>query len=91
MFQIILAGHRPPSVNDATKNMAPMEAMDKIRSVLPRLLEALASAPVEVGDIRMIKLDIKDSFWRMVCAKGQEWNFAYVLLNHPGKPMSPVD
>ena len=47
----MLAGHRLSSVNDATKKMASMEAMDQIGSVLLRLIEALASAPVEGGDI----------------------------------------
>ncbi|KAL7546620.1 hypothetical protein ACHAWF_015384 [Thalassiosira exigua] len=37
-----------------------------------------------------MKLDIKDGFWRMVCAEGQEWNFAYVLPNHPGEPVEVV-
>ncbi|KAL7533742.1 hypothetical protein ACHAWF_007944 [Thalassiosira exigua] len=37
-----------------------------------------------------MKLDIKDGFWRMVCAEGQEWNFAYVLPNHPGEPVEIV-
>ena len=38
----------------------------------------------------MIKLDIKDGFWKMVCYQGQEWNFAYVFPNHPVKPTEIV-
>ena len=36
------------------------------------------------------KLDIKDSFWRMVCKEGEEWNFACVLTNHKGEPVEIV-
>ena len=86
----MLAGHRLSSANDATKKMAPMEAMEKIGSVLLRLIEVLASAPVEGGDIRTRKLDIKYGLWRMVCAVVQEWNFSYVLPNQPGKPTKIV-
>ena len=56
-FKLILVGHRLLSVNNTTKNMAPIEAMDQIGLVFQRLIEALASAPVEVGGIRMIKTD----------------------------------
>ena len=90
LFELMLAGHRLSSANDATKKMSPMEAMEKIGSVLPRLIEALVYAPVEGGDIQMIKLDIKEGFWRMVCAKGQECNFTYVFPNHPDKPIKLV-
>ena len=34
-------------------------------------------------DVQMSKLDIKEGFWRIMCAKGQEWKFAYVLPNYP--------
>ena len=67
----MLAGHRLSSVNYATKKIAPMESMDQIGSVLPRLIEALEYAPVEGRDIRMRKLDIKDGLFRMICAEGQ--------------------
>ena len=56
LFELLLAGHRLSYVNDTTKNMAMMKAMDQIRSVPLRLIEALASAPVEGGDIIMSKL-----------------------------------
>ena len=51
------------------------------------MIEALAAAPMEGGDIMFSKLDIKDGFWRMVCEEGEEWNFAYVLPNHKGEPV----
>jgi hypothetical protein len=34
----------------------------------------------------MAKYDIKDGFWRLDCAEGEEWNFAYVLPQHYGDP-----
>ena len=86
----MLAGYTLPSVNEATKHMAPAEAMDQIGTVLPRIIEALASAPIEEGPVLFSKLDIKDGFWRMTCAKGEEWNFAYVLPNTPGQPIQIV-
>ena len=47
----------------------------------------MAAAPEEHGHIMFSKLDIKDGFWRMTCAEGEEWNFAYVLPNYPDKPV----
>jgi hypothetical protein len=38
----------------------------------------------------MAKWDIKDGFWRMDCAKGEEWNFAYVLPQPEGAPKQLV-
>ncbi len=38
----------------------------------------------------MAKWDIKDGFWRMDCAKGKEWNFAYVLPQPEGEPIKLV-
>ena len=49
----------------------------------------MAVAPEGQGHI-LFSLDIKDGFWRMTCAEGEEWNFAYVLPNHPGKPVEIV-
>ncbi len=38
----------------------------------------------------MAKWDIKDGFWRMYCASGKEYNFAYVLPQEEGKPTTLV-
>ena len=89
-YQLMVAGYMLPSVNDATMRMAPEEVMDQIGSMLPRMIEALAAAPMERGDIMFSKLDIKDGFWRMVCEEGEEWNFACVLSNHKGEPVGIV-
>ena len=81
-----MAGYLLPSVNDATVRMAPEEAIDQIGTVLPRIIEALAPAPIPMDGVDIIfrKLDTKDGFQRMVCEEGEEWNFTYVLPNHKG-------
>ena len=38
----------------------------------------------------MAKWDIKDGFWRLDANEGDEWNFAYVLPQHPGEPKKIV-
>ena len=38
----------------------------------------------------MMKVDLTDGFWRVMAKEGEEWNFAYVLPNHPGKPVEIV-
>ncbi len=38
----------------------------------------------------MAKWDIKDGFWRMECAAGEEWNFTYVLPQEEGEPLTLV-
>ena len=55
--------------------------------VVPLIIEALATAPLSKNPIHFSKLDIKDGFWRIMCAVGEEWNFAYVLPNHPEAPI----
>ena len=89
-FALMLAGYALPSVNEATKRMAPEAAIDQIGKVLPRLIAALAGADLTKGDVMFSKLDIKDGFWRLMCEEGMEWNFAYVLPNHPGEPVEIV-
>ena len=77
-------------MNKATEHVAPAEAMDQIGTVLRRIIEALAAALLEEGPITFSKLDIKDGFWRMTSAEGEEWNFAYVLPSNPGEPVQIV-
>ena len=57
---------------------------------MPRIIEALATAPLSDDPIHFNKLDIKYGFWVIVCAVGEEWNFAYVLKNHPEAPSELV-
>jgi hypothetical protein len=74
-----------PSVNDSTTDTAaPMESMCELGRVLPRIIHALATTPTDKTPFLFAKLDIKDGFWRMVVAKADEFNFAYVLPQLPG-------
>jgi hypothetical protein len=63
--------------------------MDQLGHALSRIIHAFAEA--EEGDkIFMAKWDIKDGFWCMDCAEGEEYNFAYVLPQEEGKPVTLV-
>jgi hypothetical protein len=74
-----------PSVNDGTTDAkAPMESMAELGSVLPRIIHAMATTPVDSTPFLFAKLDIKDGFWRLVVPEDDEYNFAYVLPNLPG-------
>ena len=74
-----------PSVNENTVITAPQHSMSQLGSVLPRLIAAVASAPVEDGNIIFSKLDIKDGYWRMNVKHGHHLNFAYVLPDKEGE------
>ena len=67
-----LAGYNLPVVNNAVEHCTPEEAMDWIRSVVPRIIEAMALAPIEEGGVIFSKLDIKDGFWQLMCEVGKE-------------------
>jgi hypothetical protein len=74
-----------PSVNDTTTDAeAPLKAMSELGRVLPRIIHALATTPVDDTPFLFAKLDIKDGFWRMVVPENDEYNFAYVLPQPPG-------
>ena len=77
-------------MNKETKETAPAEALEQLGTVMPRIISALATAPLLEDPIHISKLDIKDGLWRMVCAVGEEWNFVYVLPNHPEAPTKLV-
>ena len=85
-FALKVAGWALPSMNKATKETAPAEVLEQVGTVMPRTINALATDPLSEDPIHFSKLDIKYGFWRMVCAVGEEWNFAYVLPNHPEAP-----
>ena len=78
-FALKVAGWDLPLVNEATKETAPAGALEQVGTFMPRIIDALAKAPLSEDPIHFSKLDIKYGFWRMVCAFGEEWNFAYVL------------
>ena len=79
-FAFKVAGIQFPSVNDATdRTAAPLQAMQQLGKVLPRIIYALATLPTSQGPILMMKADIKDGFWRIAVPAEEEYNFAYVL------------
>ena len=77
------------SVNDTTEKTAPAGAINQIGDCLSRLIHAFSEAD-DNAKIFMAKWDIKDGFWRMDCAEGEEWNFAYVLPQEEGLPTTLV-
>lgn len=72
------------SVNEASIKSAPQGAINQMGYSLSRIIHAFASTS-EDEKVFMAKWDIKDGFWRLDCAAGEEWNFAYVLPVHKGK------
>ncbi len=87
-FRLCLAnGGVRASINDTTKKTAPAGAINQISKCLSRVIHAFAEAD-DGAKIFMAKWDIKDGFWRMDCAAGEEWNFAYVLPQEDGKPIT---
>ncbi len=89
-FRLCLAtGGVLASINDTTEKTAPAGATDKIGECLSRVIHAFAEAD-DGAKILMAKWDIKDGFWRLDCATGEEWNFAYVLPQEDGKLITLV-
>ncbi len=90
LFQLRLAnGGVRLSVKDTTEKTALSEAINQLGKCLSCVIHAFAEAD-EDAKILMAKWDIKDGFWRMDCAEGKEWNFAYVLPQEDGKPITLV-
>jgi hypothetical protein len=86
-FRLRLAnGGVRASVNDTTKKTAPAGIISQIGECLARIVHAFAETDPS-AKIFMAKWDTKDGFWRMDCAEGEEWNFAYVLPQEEGKPV----
>ena len=83
-FSMKIHGMEIPSVNGNTVVTAPQHSMSQLGSVLPRLIESVARAPVEQGNMMFSKLDIKDGYWRMMVEYGKHLNFAYVLPDVAG-------
>ncbi len=75
------------SVNNTTKKTAPAGAINQIGECLSRVFHTFAEADDD-AKIFMAKWDIKDGFWQTDCAVGEEWNFAYVLPQEEGKPIT---
>jgi hypothetical protein len=82
-------GEHIPSVNETTTLTAPWGAIDQLGHALSCIIHAFAEADPDAA-IFMAKFDIKDSFWQLVCATGEEWKFAYVLPQPHGEPVCLV-
>ena len=78
-----------PSFNANTIKTAPKGAIDQLGHTLTRIIHAFAETEDD-AKIFMAKWDIKDGFWRMYGKEGQEYNFAYVLLQLGGKQVHIV-
>jgi len=80
------------SVNDSTEKTAPRGAISQMGHSLMRIIHAFAEADREHPNAKIFsaKWDIKDGFWRLVCAEGEEWNFSYVLPQPEGAPAKLV-
>ena len=74
----LVDGRKLPSVNSTTVKTGPTGAIDQLGHSLQRIIHAFAQADPN-AKIFMAKWDVKDGFWRLDCAQGEEWNFAYVL------------
>jgi len=77
------------SVDNSTVKMAPRGALDQLGQALSRIIHAFAKAN-DNAKIFMAKWDIKDGFWHMDCEKVEEYNFAYVLPQEEGMPITLV-
>ena len=82
-------GETIPAVNDSTTKTAPSASVDQLGHSLVRLIHAFAEAG-PTDKIFMAKWDVKDGFWRLDCADGEEYNFAYVLPQPEGMPVTLV-
>jgi hypothetical protein len=77
------------SVNDTTVKLAPEAPVKELGNVLPRMLDFMASVPIE-EHIHFSKMDLADGYWRMVVEPEARWNFAYVMPSAAGEPIRLV-
>ena len=70
-FALKMEGWDLPLMNKAMEETAPDEALEQVGTVMPHIVKALATAPLSEDTINFSKLDIKDGFWRIVCAVGK--------------------
>ena len=77
------------AVNESSEKTAPGGAIDQLGFSLARIIHAFAEAGPD-EKVFVAKWDIKDGFWRLDCATGEEWNFAYVLPQPDGAPIKLV-
>ena len=89
-FVLRVNGYTLQLVNKTTEMCAPEEAISQIGTVLLRISEAMTYAPEKGDNMHLMKLDIKDGFWQLVCVESEEWNCFYVLPNALGQPIKIV-
>ncbi len=88
-FRLHLAnGGVRAAVNDTTKT-TPKGAIDQIGECLSRIINAFAEMD-PTAKVFMAKWDIKDGFWRMDWAEGEEWNFVCILPQPEKEPIKLV-
>ena len=78
-FRLKHQGKLMESVNSATVQQAPAEAMIQLGHCMKRLVALLAENHDPHHPFKFAKLDIKDGFWRMAVNNHDAWNFCYVL------------
>ena len=61
-FVLKVAGWDLTSVNKVTKEISPTEALDQVGTVMPHIIEALATVPLSENPIHFSKFYIKDGF-----------------------------
>jgi hypothetical protein len=84
-FKIRLkTGETIPSVNETTMLEAPAGAIDQLGQSLQRIIHAFAEAD-EDAKIFMAKFDIKDGFWRLECAAGEEGTLLILCFASGGR------
>ena len=69
-FALKVAEWYLPSVEKATKETAPAEALEQVGTFMPRIIEVLETAPLSEDPTYLSKLEIKNAFWIMVCEVG---------------------
>ena len=74
-----------PSLNECTEHHAPPEAM-QFGATLPRLLYYLRHSNPRCGPVRSMKLDVKDSFYRMFLAAIASLKLALIMPKYEGEP-----
>lgn len=78
-FRLRYKGRLLQSVNSASEQLAPAEAMIQLGNCIKRLVALMADNEDPSTPFMFSKLDIKDGFWRMSVSEEDAWNFCYAL------------
>jgi hypothetical protein len=74
------------SVNETTRQQAPLESLDQLGKVMNRMVGYMTWAPND-KPVRFSVWDISDGFWRVCVDPAQAWNFCFVYPTKPGEPI----